>query len=211
MKKSYKHLDQLLSDHKRKRALIRKRLADFRAITPHQYFYELAYCFMTPQSSAVNAAMAQQELMAIDFQHSDVDPQPVLDRRDHYIRFHRTKAVLLMKMKTEYNAILSMLSNEDSAFQKRELLVKNVKGIGYKEATHFLRNVGLNDGLAILDRHILRCLKKHNVIRSLPKSLTGKKYLSLERRFQEFADQIGISVDELDLLFWSGATGEILK
>ena len=204
-------MDQLFSDHKQKRALIRKRLADFRAIKPHQYFYELVYCFMTPQSSAVNAASAQQGLMAIDFQHSDVDPEPVLDQRNHYIRFHKTKSALLKKMKPGYADIFTVVSNGEGAFEKREWLVKNVKGLGYKEATHFLRNVGLNDGLAILDRHILRCLKKHGVIRSLPKALTGKKYLSLERRFQEFADEIGISVDELDLLFWSGATGEILK
>jgi N-glycosylase/DNA lyase len=89
--------------------------------------------------------------------------------------------------------------------------VKNVRGLGYKEATHFLRNVGLNGGLAILDRHILRNLKRYRAIRSLPKSLSRKKYLALERSFLHFADRIGISLDELDLLFWSMETGVIRK
>ena len=93
----------------------------------------------------------------------------------------------------------------------REWLVKNVSGLGYKEATHFLRNIGRNGGLAILDRHILRNLKRYGAIRSLPTSLSRKHYLSIERRFKTFADRIGIPIDELDLLFWSMETGEIRK
>jgi N-glycosylase/DNA lyase len=69
----------------------------------------------------------------------------------------------------------------------------------------------MNEGMAILDRHILKNLIKHNVIRSLPKTLTKKKYLSIERRFQKFANEIGVPIDELDLVFWSNEAGEILK
>jgi N-glycosylase/DNA lyase len=85
-----------------------------------------------------------------------------------------------------------------------------VKGLGWKEASHFLRNIGhLN--LAILDRHILRNLKRHDVLRTLPRTLTPKRYLTIEGQFARFADTIGITMDELDLLFWSHETGEILK
>ena len=178
---------------------------------PEQDFYELVYCFMTPQSSAVNSAKAQGALMASNFQNAEIDPEPLLHQKEYYIRFHKTKAKLLIVMKLQYGDILRKISNGDSAFEKRNWLAENVKGIGYKEATHFLRNVGLNDGLAILDRHILKNLKKHGAIRSLPKTLTKKKYLALERRFQKFAEEIGIPIDELDLLFWSNETGEILK
>jgi N-glycosylase/DNA lyase len=93
----------------------------------------------------------------------------------------------------------------------REWLVKNVKGLGYKEATHFLRNVGRSNGLAILDRHILRNLKRYGAIRAIPKTLSKKEYFRIERRFREFADAVGIPIDELDLLFWSMETGEIRK
>ncbi len=149
--------------------------------------------------------------MAHDFQAAEIDPEPLLHQKEYYIRFHKTKARLLVAMKQQYSAILQKISNGDSAFEKREWLAENVKGIGYKESTHFLRNVGLSGGLAILDRHILKNLKKHGVIRSLPKTLTKKKYLALEGRFQRFAENIGIPIDELDLLFWSNETGEILK
>jgi N-glycosylase/DNA lyase len=88
--------------------------------------------------------------------------------------------------------------------------VENVKGLGYKESSHFLRNIGYRN-LAILDRHILKNLEKFGAIRTIPKSLTRKQYLKLEKQFHRFADAVGIPLDELDLLFWSLETGEILK
>jgi N-glycosylase/DNA lyase len=211
MNPRYKNLELLLEDYKKKRPAIQQRLNDFRTVKRQEYFYELVYCFMTPQSSAVNSAKAQQMLMAYNFQNAEIDPEHLLHQKEYYIRFHKTKAKLLVAMKQQYHAILQKISTVDSAFEKRQWLAENVKGIGYKEATHFLRNVGLNEGLAILDRHILKNLKKHGAIRSLPRTLTKKKYLSLERRFQQFAEDIGIPIDELDLLFWSNETGEILK
>ena len=89
----------------------------------------------------------------------------------------------------------------DPATQKRRLSTN---------ASHFLRNIGYRD-LAILDRHILKNLVRFRVMRGLPKTLTPKRYLFIENRFQRFARQIGIPMDELDLLFWSIETGEILK
>ena len=92
----------------------------------------------------------------------------------------------------------------------REWLVKNVNGLGWKEASHFLRNIGVR-GLAILDRHIFKHLVRLHVIRAVPKSLTKKRYLTIEKKWHRFAKDIGISLDELDLLFWSMETGEIRK
>ncbi len=211
MSPRYNNLESLTADHALKRTAIRRRLAEFRTINPQQYFYELAYCCMTPQSSAVNATKAQHALTVHNFQNEDIDPEPLLYQKDYYIRFHKTKAKLLLEMKSNYSVIHSIIINGMGAFEKREWLVRNVKGLGLKEATHFLRNIGMNDGMAILDRHILKNLKKHNVIRSLPKTLTKKKYLTIERRFQKFANEIGIPIDELDLVFWSNEAGEILK
>ena len=64
----------------------------------------------------------------------------------------------------------------------RAWLVREVKGLGWKEASHFLRNIGFRD-LAILDRHILRNLRRHGVIRTIPASLPEKRYLAIEGRF----------------------------
>ena len=114
-------------------------------------------------------------------------------------------------MKDRFDNVLAVILNSIPPIEKREWLVKHVKGLSYKEATHFLRNIGLNDGLAILDRHILKNLKYHGVVSSIPAALTKKRYLSVEKKFQNFARETGISTDELDLLFWSREAGEILK
>jgi N-glycosylase/DNA lyase len=93
----------------------------------------------------------------------------------------------------------------------RDWLVENIKGIGYKEASHFLRNIGFGENLAILDVHILRNLKKVGVIKELPKSITKKRYLNIENKFKKFSDRIKIPMAHLDLLFWSLETGKIFK
>jgi N-glycosylase/DNA lyase len=114
-------------------------------------------------------------------------------------------------MKNQFSFIAQKLSVPDLSFELREWLVKNVIGLGYKEASHFLRNIGKNDGLAILDRHILRNLNRLGVVNLIPKSISKKQYLELERSFSKCATTLGIAFDELDLLFWSMETGEIRK
>jgi N-glycosylase/DNA lyase len=204
-------LDQLRSLYEERRAPIRTRLAEFRSVPESEYFYELVYCLLTPQSSAENADHAVQSLRASGFQETGCDPEPHLRNPAHYIRFHKTKSRHLLKLREEHSAILPLLKGGESPTQLREMLIERVKGLGYKEATHFLRNIGRNGGLAILDRHILRNLRKFKTIRSIPESMSKKRYLSIERRFQKFSEEIGIPLDELDLLFWSMETGEIRK
>jgi N-glycosylase/DNA lyase len=209
--KNYKQIDELKESFSVKRDAIRQRLREYGEVPQEQYFYELLYCLMTPQSSAVNAGKAQRDFESIDFRNNDADPEPILFQKDHYIRFHKSKAKWIAAMKENFETILQVAVGNLTADEKREWFVKNVTGLSYKEATHFLRNIGKNDGMAILDRHILKNLKHHGVIRSLPSSMNKKRYLSIEKKFQAFAVHIGISVDELDLLFWSNEAGEILK
>jgi N-glycosylase/DNA lyase len=91
----------------------------------------------------------------------------------------------------------------------REWLVNNVKGIGYKEASHFLRNTGCLE-FAILDRHILRILAENGII-EMPKTLSRKRYLEIERRFLGLAEKLGMEAGELDLYLWYLSTGKVLK
>lgn len=206
----YRHVGELFSAHRQHGRAIRQRLREFASVPEGEYFYELVYCLLTPQSSAVNAARAVDALKAADFRGTDLEPAPLLHQKSFYIRFHNTKGKRLLRAKEQFGEIMMHLSNGSSSPELREWLVRNVKGLGWKEAAHFLRNIGHRD-LAILDRHILRNLKRHGVIRTIPASLTPKRYLSIERRFLQFSGSVGIPMDELDLLFWSRETGEILK
>jgi N-glycosylase/DNA lyase len=214
----YREVETIHAEHTARHAAIRERLTDFARVPPDNWFYELAYCLLTPQSSAVNASHAVDALQTISFLDRGDDPTHLLRDGRHYIRFHNTKALRLLEARETFAALRQELEESrarENAFwvdgqTLRLWLLKNIRGLGWKEASHFLRNIGYRD-LAILDRHILRNLKKHGVIRSFSKSLTPKRYCSIERSFLKFSSTLGIPMDELDLLFWSRETGEIRK
>ncbi len=192
---------------------IQARLCQFAHLSPSEYFYELAYCLLTPQSKAQHCNIVVRQLKANDFLHRELDPKPFLHQANGiYVRFHKTKARRLVELKERFPRVLEhLVADGRSSWELREYLVKHVSGLGHKEATHFLRNIGKSDGLAILDRHVLRNLVRCSVVRQLPRSLSPKKYYELEKKYLKLAEKIRIPADELDLLFWSMETGEVLK
>jgi N-glycosylase/DNA lyase len=199
------------STFEERKVAIGKRLEDFEQVPATQYFYELAFCILTPQSSAVNAEKTILELERDDFFGNGFDPTSYLRDPKHYIRFHNTKAKRLLVIRESFVELLPHLTNNTlSPEQKRDIMLDSVKGLGMKETAHFLRNIGVR-GLAILDRHILKHLLRLRVIKEIPTSLTTKRYLEIEKQWKRFAKRVGISIDELDLLFWSMETGEIRK
>ncbi|MEM3451653.1 MAG: hypothetical protein QW830_04540, partial [Nitrososphaerales archaeon] len=132
------------------------------------------------------------------------------------IRFGENKAKYIVNARRLFTEDDTLKIKEkiqlfNDPFKLREWLVENILGIGMKEASHFLRNIGLGKDFAILDRHILKNLKEFNVIKDIPKSISKKVYLDIENKMREFSKQINIPMDELDLLLWSKETGIIFK
>ena len=113
-------------------------------------------------------------------------------------------------MKKNFPELRFKIENNPSKKLLQLSLLNNVKGFGKKEVNHFLRNIGY-ENLAILDRHILKNLKKHKAIKEIPKSLTDKKYREIGNKFQEFSQKVKIPMDHLDLLFWAQETGKVFK
>lgn len=195
-----------------RRDAIRRRLQDFSAIPENEYFYELAFCILTPQSSARNAEMTIEELRRDSFLEKGFDPTPYLRNPEHYVRFHNVKSARLLRIRELWPEIAQVLSKRSMhPVELREIVMDRIPGFGMKEASHFLRNIGVL-GLAILDRHIFKHLAALGVIPEIPKNApTKKRYLEIEQKWHEFAGNAGVSLDELDLLFWSIESGEIRK
>jgi N-glycosylase/DNA lyase len=109
-------------------------------------------------------------------------------------------------------ALRKKLESFADPIERRDWLAqeKQVKGLGYKEASHFLRNVGFS-GYAILDKHVMNCLNDLKVVDTPKPPGTRARYLDTEERLKFFAREIGIDFDELDLVLWSMKTGEVLK
>ncbi|MBI2107126.1 N-glycosylase/DNA lyase [Candidatus Woesearchaeota archaeon] len=200
-------IKELLVEHKKKSSIISSRLSDFKNVKEEDWFYEMCFCILTPQSTARGADRAITSLKKLDFKNKNFDPTPYLLGE---IRFQNNKGKYLVEAKSKFDEIENKIKISKDSFELREWLVKNIKGYGYKESAHFLRNIG-HRNLAILDRHILKNLAKLKVIDEVPKSLTPKVYFDIENKFLNFSKEIGISMDELDLLFWSMEAGEVFK
>ena len=107
--------------------------------------------------------------------------------------------------------IRKIIASFNDPFETRRWIVEEVKGIGYKEASHFLRNISKGTNLAILDRHILKNLKRLGVPDSLPASMSEKKYLEIEERMRKFSQKSGIQMGHLDFVLWYYETGNVFK
>lgn len=189
---------------------ILSRLDDFARVPKEQYFYELCYCLCTPQSKAENANAVVQALQEQDFERLGFNPVSILRNNKHYIRFHETKAQRLLKAREQWQEIASILDSQMSDEEKREWLVNNVDGMSWKEASHFLRNIGYRN-LAILDRHTLKHLVQCGVFEEIPNIAGKARYLAAGEGFKRLAVQLNIPMDELDLFFWASEAGLILK
>jgi N-glycosylase/DNA lyase len=215
---SYRDLDLLRTELRAKQTAIESRLADFRDVgcgTDEQLFEELCFAILAIQSSARSSDAAVRSLSRAGLLFRG-DPEELALALRHRTRFHNHKAAYIVRARERFfpsdgPVLKRTLQQSQDPKETRAWLVSEVDGFGYKEASHFLRNIGRGEDLAILDRHILRNLLRHRVIGRTPKSLTPKRYLAIEANMADFARSVGISLGALDLLWWSRQTGEIFK
>lgn len=170
-------------------------------------FSELCFCVLTANYTAEGGAKIQSAIG----DGFDTLPRAELARVLKVLghRFPNTRAAFIAENQRLRADLQQTLRCFRSGTEAREWLVENVKGFGYKEASHFLRNTGHMD-VAIIDRHILSFLVKESLIEE-PKTLTRSRYLSIERLLRGIAVELGTSLSELDLYLWYMITGKVLK
>jgi N-glycosylase/DNA lyase len=190
-----------------------ERLTGFRQLNKSgsdEWFSELCFCILAANSKGAVAYEIQKELGASKLCTICVEDVTACIQR-HRHRFHNTKARFIVEARAhgDIKAQVESLIRQGGAAAAREWLVRSIKGIGYKEASHFLRNVGYFD-LAILDRHVLNLMHDDGMI-VRPKTLDRKSYLEIEKRFIALAKKMKMRPGELDLYFWSLKTGYVMK
>lgn len=186
----------------------------FKNASEEAVFAELAFCLFTPQSKAISCWKAVNVLH--DKKLLLTGSAKEISENINNVRFHNNKSKYLTDARKKFTingkmSIKNKLTSFKSPADLREWIIENITGIGYKEASHFLRNTGIGLNLAILDRHILRNLKKFKAIDEIPKTLTSKKYLDIEQKMQIFSKKIEIPMSHMDLLMWCMQTGGIFK
>jgi len=191
--------------------LVARRIREFKGLGRkgnEEWFSELCFCILTANSTARLGTKIQRELGSEGFLTLPFEElRHRLKVAGH--RFPNTRARFTVEAR-RFRNIKDIIERFTDVRQAREWLVENVKGVGYKESSHFLRNVGFND-VAILDRHVLSVLREHGLIDGVPGSLTRGRYLEIERKLEELARKLKLTLGELDLYLWYSKTGEVLK
>jgi N-glycosylase/DNA lyase len=186
-----------------------KRIREFKNINRHSsddVFKELCFCILTANFNADRGMHIHQQLSTCFAS----DSEEVLEKkfRQHGYRFPHIRATYIAASAERRHELIKTISALHGE-ELRDWLVKNIQGLGYKEASHFLRNIGY-DTYAIIDSHILDLLQRYQLIAPL-KTLTKKKYLETEKILQGIASQTQLTLAELDLYLWYLETGKILK
>lgn len=204
-------IKQINSLPKETKTLIETRLKEFSSFkskSNKEWFSELCFCILTANSKAKTALAIQSELGYKGFSKVPQSKLAETIKRNKH-RFHNNKSKYIVKAR-EHLDIKDKIAKHKTSQEARGWLAENIKGLGYKESSHFLRNVGFTD-LAILDRHIINLMLEHNLLKEKSKSLNKKNYMAIEQDFNFLANKLKMSSAKLDLYMWYLKTGEVLK
>ncbi|MEM2928059.1 MAG: N-glycosylase/DNA lyase [Nitrososphaerota archaeon] len=172
-----------------------------------EIFKELCFCILTANFNAERSIKIQREIGDGFLTFPEVTLAKKLKDLGH--RYYDVRAKYIVEARKYANSLKETINSFNDENKLREWLVENIKGLGYKEASHFLRNIGYTN-FAILDFHIIDLLAKYGLIEK-PKTLTKKKYLEIEKILKEIAEKLNMNLAELDLYLWYLSTGKILK
>jgi len=188
---------------------VKERINDFKKIdnkSNEELFKEMCFCLLTANFNAEKSIKIQDEIGDCFLTDSKEELSKKLKHYGH--RFPNTRAEYITQSQSCINKLDKIVQTHDNKFL-RDWIVNNIKGLGYKEASHFLRNVGFDD-YAIIDFHIIDVLVNHQLIKK-PKYLSKKNYLEIEKLLRKIAKKTDLTLAELDLYLWYMETGKVLK
>lgn len=184
-------------------------------------WWELSCCILSSQvpypvaTAAADAIQKAKLLLAHDLDRDELANaleevlahQVMVGGRPVRYRFPASRAKQLAAAHFavhRHDASLStLLAGFADASEARRWLVNNVPGAGPKQASMFLRNVGVTYSLAILDRHVLRYMSALGISDHAQPFVSGlSTYLRLEQTLREHAKHIGYDVGLLDWAIW---------
>lgn len=220
MKKSTEPLSvaAIRENHAKRYDEIRARLSEFQTVWKSgddlRLWEEMVFCFFTGGCSAKMGLRSIEAVRPLLLSGSCEELTQALLGVHRYPNARSRYIVASRDFLTEHCGmkLRNKLESFDCDLERRDWLVKEkgIKGLGYKEASHYLRNIGFS-GYAILDKHVLKCMLELKIISDSKPPNTRAKYLRVEKALKDLARTLRIDFDELDLVLWSLKTGEILK
>ena len=187
---------------------VKNNVAEFeknKNLSKDEKFIELCFCILVANSSMEKTFKIWKEI-GYDFLRLSKEELAQKLKELGY-RFYNRRAEYIIEARKKIDLLEEILRMSDE-FEIRNKLVKSFKGIGWKEASHFLRNLGYKN-FAIIDRHVLKVLKKFGIIENIPKSLSKKAYLDIENKLRFIAKALNMSLTELDFYLFYISSGKI--
>ena len=172
-----------------------------------ELFKELCFCILTANFAAEKSIEIQETIGDGFLTLSELQLADKLKELGY--RYPNIRAKYIVEARRYKDSLKETVESFGDEYESREWLVKNVKGIGYKEASHFLRNIGYKNS-AIVDFHIIDLLVRCGLIEK-PKTLTKTKYMEIEELLRKIAAEADMNLAELDLYLWHIETGNVLK
>lgn len=203
--------------YEEKKDSIKARLTEFRDVLDKgddkKVFKELAFCILT---SAAGPKMGQMSVDAINGLLMEGSEGEFYEKLQGVHRYPERASYIVhtreyLKKGFDFKLKDLVFSFKDP-IERRDFFAsnKNIKGVGYLQASHFLRNIGFSE-YAILDKNIMKKLYEFGLVDNAKPPATRKNYIEVENKVKAFSDKLGIEIDDLDLLLWSVRTGHIPK
>lgn len=205
------NIQEIKREYNKYKTEIKRKLKEFSKLPKEKHIYELFFCLLTPQSKAEKCWLAVEQLKKCALEKGRIE-----NCLKSKTRFYKNKTRYIIEATKKWLLINRLINSRKSPLEIRRLLTNKdseykIKGLGMKEASHFLRNIGKSrNQLAILDRHILKNLLELGIINNI-KVKNNKDYLEKEQKLKKFSRKAKISLNALDLLFWKIGTGRIFK
>jgi N-glycosylase/DNA lyase len=197
------------------------RVAEHRSVrTERRLWWEISSCVLSSQVPYPIAAAAADELsrsgkllsarsdkltLATELEHSLLKPLTLNGRMQRY-RFPTARSRQLAELRclisSEFGTLKKLVKQEEATVL-REWLVRNAPGLGPKQSSMFLRNIGLSYDFAILDRHVLTYMVSRDLCTGSATFVSRlTDYYRHEQTLRDHASVLGFSVGLLDWAIW---------
>lgn len=121
-------------------------------------------------------------------------PNLIFNRLDIFIKYYHKIT----------DGIINYLFKEEESVKIRRYIVENVPGLGLKQSSMLLRDMGYDNKLAVLDRHILNYMYCVGLLDVCPRSIQSVcKYENFEEYFCLYAHAKSVCIKQLDVSIWS--------
>lgn len=193
-------------------SLVEERMAAFAAVKDdrdERLYLELCFCLLTANFQSAKSIVIHA---AIGDGFLALEPDELAKRlRELGYRFPNVRARFIGEARDHIPHLRDVVYGDGfTDTERRAWLEENVKGLGFKEASHYLRNVGV-PAFPIIDRHIVAILAEHGLVRDANKPITKSRYLEIEAVMNDLARTLELDHGRLDFYVWYLKTASVLK